>query len=157
MCIFLMVTKAEPFFIFLKVICVFTFWDLSSLQAHFIGQVVWFLLGNFLVPYIGKVSHPGVCLVNQLTFSISFAIQKRFNFMRCSLSIVGRIVWVTGILFRKFLTMTISWHVFSTFSSNNFRSYSNILLLYCIIYYVKYIICIYKLLYEQSHLELTLT
>ena len=54
---------------------------------------------------------------------VSFALQKLCNFMRSHLSILDLTEWVIVLLFRNFSPVPISWRLFTTFSSINFRVY----------------------------------
>jgi hypothetical protein len=53
--------------------------------------------------------------------TISFVVQKLFNFMKSHLSILSLSCWAAGILLRKFLPIPISSRVFPALSCTNFR------------------------------------
>jgi hypothetical protein len=53
--------------------------------------------------------------------TISFVVQKLFNFMWSHLSILSLSCWAAGVLLRKSLPMLIASRVFPALSYNNFR------------------------------------
>ena len=59
----------------------------------------------------------GCCLV---LLTVSFALQRLFNFMRSHLSIVDLRTWAISVLFRKFYPLQMCWRLFPPFSSIRF-------------------------------------
>ena len=59
----------------------------------------------------------GCCLV---LLTVSFALQRLFNFMRSHLSIVDLRTWAISALFRKFYPLQMCWRLFPPFSSIRF-------------------------------------
>jgi hypothetical protein len=53
--------------------------------------------------------------------TISFAVQKLFNFMKSHFSILALSCWAAGVLLRKALPIPISYRVFPAPSYSNFR------------------------------------
>jgi hypothetical protein len=53
--------------------------------------------------------------------TISFVVQKLFNFIKSHLFIISLSFWAAGVLFRKSLSIPISSRVFPAPSCSNFR------------------------------------
>jgi hypothetical protein len=76
--------------------------------------------------YSWQMFSPTLQVVSSLQ-TISFIVQKLFNFMKSHLSILSLSCWAAGVLLRKSLPIPISSRVFPVPSCSNFRVSSLIL------------------------------
>ena len=89
------------------------------LESNFLSSL--YILDNSLLLDAGLVkifSQPTGCFFVLLT--VSFALQKLCNFMRCHLLILDLIAHITAVLSRIFYPVPLSSRLFPTFSSISF-------------------------------------
>jgi hypothetical protein len=152
----------------LRILCLALY---TILKIHLFGSLESSFLSSLYLLDISLVSDVGLVKIfsqsvgcHFVLMTVSFALQKFFNFMRSHLSIVDLRVWVIGVLFRKISPVPMCLWFFPNFSSNRF-SVSGCLVgwlffvLFCFVLFFCFCFCFFEtgfLCIALAVLELTL-
>ena len=91
----------------------------GSLESKILNYLYILYISFLLDIRLVKIFSQCVCC-HFVLLTVSFALQKLFNFMRSHLSIVDLRAWAIGVLFRKFSPVLMSSRLFLPFSSTRF-------------------------------------